>query len=56
MYIPDLFGGFVHSGVIDSSTPVLARGSNDNLEYSLADVQAYENFGTHTQFSLAKSS
>jgi hypothetical protein len=55
MDVPEFFGGFVHSGIIDSGTPVLTRGSNGDLEYSLTDVQAHENFGIHTQLSLATS-
>jgi hypothetical protein len=55
MNVAYFFGGFVHPGVIDSGGPVLARGSNGNLEYGLTDIQAYEHFGTHTQFSLAKN-
>jgi hypothetical protein len=54
MDITNLLSRFVHTDIIDSGSPVLARGSNGDLEDSLTDIQAYEHFGTHTQLSLAK--
>ena len=55
MNVPDFFGGFDHSDVIDSGAPVLARGANRDLEYGFTDIQSYKHFGTHTELSLAES-